>query len=57
MFKKLKDIKKKIKIAKISAIAFAIIFLALIVNSVYLTYKVHKLSENYNHSCHENELK
>jgi len=43
MFKKIKDIKKKIKLAKIWAIIFAIIFIALIANSICLTYKVIKL--------------
>ena len=43
MFKKIKEIKKKIKLAKIWAIIFGIIFLALIVNSICLTYKVHNL--------------
>ncbi len=45
MLKKIKDIKQKIKFAKIGAIIFWIIFLALIVNSVYLTVKLHKLQK------------
>ena len=44
MFKKIKDIKKKIKFAKIWAIIFAIIFLALIFNSICLTIKIHNLN-------------
>ena len=43
MLKKIKDIKKKIKLAKLWAIIFAIIFIALIINSICLTYKVIKL--------------
>ena len=43
MFKKIKNIKKKIKLAKIWAVVFALIFIALIVNSICLTYKVVKL--------------
>jgi len=48
----IKEIKKKIKTAKIWAVIFWIIFLALIVNSVCLTYKVHKL-EKQNHFWYE----
>ena len=51
MFKKLKDIKKKIRLAKVWAIIFGIIFLGLVINSICLTYKVHKLSKNSNHIC------
>jgi len=43
MIKKIKEIKKKIKLAKIWAIIFAIIFVLLIINSICLTYKVHNL--------------
>lgn len=43
MFKKVKDIKQKIKFAKIGAIIFWIVFLLLIINSIYLTVKVYKL--------------
>jgi hypothetical protein len=43
MLKKIKDLKKKIKLAKIWAIIISIIFLLLIINSICLTYKVHKL--------------
>ncbi len=40
MFKKLK---KKIKLAKIWVIIFALVFISLIVNSIYLTLKVDRL--------------
>ena len=43
MIKKIKEIKQKIKLAKIWAIIFAIIFVLLIINSICLTYKVHNL--------------
>ena len=43
MFKKIKELKKKIKLAKIWVIIFGLIFISLIVNSIYLTYKVHNL--------------
>jgi len=43
MIKKIKEIKQKIKLAKIWAIIFAIIFVLLIINSICLTYKVHYL--------------
>ena len=43
MLKKIKDIKKKIKLAKIWVIIFALIFISLIVNSIYLTVKVNSL--------------
>ena len=47
----IKEIKQKIKVAKVSGVIFAIVFLALIVNSICLTYKVHKLEkDNYNYS-------
>ena len=45
MLKKIKDIKKKIKFAKVGAIIFWIVFLSLIINSVYLTIKVNKLQK------------
>lgn len=41
MFKKLRN---KIKLAKIWALIFSIIFLVLIINSIYLTYKVYQLN-------------
>ena len=40
MFKKLK---KKIKLAKVWGVIFSVIFLALIINSICLTYKVIQL--------------
>ncbi len=43
MLKKIKEIKRKIKLAKIWAIIFWIIFTLLIINNIYLTYKVHNL--------------
>lgn len=43
MFKKIKNIKKKIKLAKVWVIIFAIIFIALIANSICLTYKIIQL--------------
>jgi len=42
MFKKLRN---KIKLAKIWALIFSIIFLALIINSICLTYKVNQLNK------------
>lgn len=42
MFQKIKN---KIKLAKIWAIIFALIFLALIINSICLTYKVIQLEK------------
>jgi cell division protein FtsL len=50
MFKKIKDIKKKIKFAKIWAIIFAIIFISLIINSICLTIKVHQLQTEIENS-------
>lgn len=44
----IKEIKSKIKLAKIWVIILWIIFVALIINSICLTYKVHKLEkQNY----------
>ena len=43
MLKKIKEIKKKIKLAKIWAIIFWIIFVLLIVNNIYNTYKINNL--------------
>ncbi len=40
MFNKIKEIKRKIKLAKIWAIIFAVIFIILVLNNIYLTYKV-----------------
>ncbi len=45
MLKKIKNIKKKIKLAKIGVIIFTIIFILLIINSICLTYKVHNLEQ------------
>ena len=45
MFKKLK---KKIKLAKVWVVIFSVIFLALIVNSICLTYKVIQLEKQNN---------
>ena len=45
MFKKVKDIKQKIKFAKIGAIIFWVVFLLLIINSIYLTVKLHKIQK------------
>ena len=45
MFKKLK---KKIKLAKVWIAIFSVIFLALIVNSICLTYKVIQLEKQNN---------
>jgi len=42
MFKKLRN---KIKLAKIWALIFSIIFLALIINNLYLTYNVYQLNK------------
>lgn len=52
-----KNIKKKIKLAKLWAIIFWIVFLLLILNSICLTYKVHKLEKmNYNNTNYEHKV-
>lgn len=40
-----KEIKRRIKIAKISAIIFAIIFISMIISNIYLLITVHKIKE------------
>ena len=40
-----KEIKRKIKMAKISAVVFAIIFVSLIISNIYLLFAVHNLQE------------
>jgi len=40
-----KEIKRRIKIAKVSAIIFAITFISLIISNIYLLIVVHKLEE------------